>query len=280
MSKKMAAVRRIYLDGIRDGQYREAVEATRGDRHTQHSTIVRDGRDGFNEFFEGLIERNPTREIELVRMFEDGTYVFVHADQSLNGGQDRWVTTDLFDTDDNDLLIEHWDVISAFVDDTRSGRSQIDGPAEITDLDRTDTNKELVRTLIDHVLIAGQDRPLSEFISTGHYAQHNPLVADGLDGFGTFLGELASQGEAMTYRKLHKLVGQGNFVATLCEMELAGVPTAVFDIWRLEEGLIVEHWDNMEPIPPVDQWVNTGKFCTDPMLLIEPSKARTHAPPC
>jgi predicted SnoaL-like aldol condensation-catalyzing enzyme len=43
-------------------------------------------------------------------------------------------------------------------------------------------------------------------------------------------------------------------------MELAGVPMAVFDIWRLEGGLIVEHWDNMEPIPPCDQWVNRGKF--------------------
>ena len=180
MTKRLDMVRRLYLDGIRDGHFREAVEATTGDRYTQHSTIVRDGRAGFIEFFEGFIARNPTRDIELVRMFEDDNYVFVHAYQSLNDGQDRWVTTDLFDTDTNALLIEHWDVISAFVDDTRSGRSQIDGPTEINDLDRTDANKELVHTLVEDVLIAGQDRPLSDFISASQYAQHNPLVGDGL----------------------------------------------------------------------------------------------------
>ncbi len=260
MTNKTEAVRRLYLDGIRDGNYREAVEATTGDRYTQHSTIVRDGSEGFIEFFEGFMARNPIREIELVRLFEDENYVFVHAFQSLNNGADRWVTTDLFDTDPNDRLIEHWDVISAFVDDTKSGRSQIDGPTEITDLDATDANKELVRALIEDVLIGGQDVPLTGFISAANYAQHNPLVADGLEGFGAFLGELAARGEAMVYRRLHKIVGQGNFVATLSEMELSAIPMAVFDIWRVDNGLIVEHWDNMEPIPPVDQWVNSGKF--------------------
>lgn len=260
MSEKIENVRRLYLDGIRDGHFREAVEATTGDRYTQHSTIVRDGREGFIEFFEGFIAHNPKRDIELVRVLEDGNYVFVHAYQSLNAGEARWVTTDLFDTDDNDKLIEHWDVISSFVDETRSGRTQIDGPADVVDLDRTDSNKEVVRSFVEDVLIGGQKLPLTDFISATRYDQHNPQVADGLDGFGQFLRELHERGEAMVYRTLHRIIAQGNFVVTLCEMELSGVPVAVFDIWRLEGGLIVEHWDNMEPIPPRDQWVNSGKF--------------------
>ncbi len=260
MSNKIASARSLYLDGIRDGHFREAVEANTGARYTQHSTGVADGREGFIEFFEGFIERNPRREIELVRVLEDGSYVFVHAYQSLNDGETRWVTTDLFDTDDNDKVIEHWDVISAFVDGTRSGRSQIDGPTEVTDLDRTDENKALVRTIIKRILIGGEHLPMTDFFSADQYDQHNPQVADGLDGFGAFMGELAARGEAMTYRRIHKLVGQGNFVVSYCEMDLAGVAMAVFDIWRLEGGLVVEHWDNMEPIPPRDEWANSGKF--------------------
>jgi predicted SnoaL-like aldol condensation-catalyzing enzyme len=260
MNAKIDSARRLYLDGIRDGHFREAVEANTGARYVQHSTGVRDGREGFIEFFTGFLARNPTREIELVRLLNDGSYVFVHAYQSLNGGAARCITTDLFDTDADDKLVEHWDVISAVVDETRSGRGQIDGPAEVTDLDRTEANKALVRSLVQDVLIDGAQRPLTDFISSERYDQHNPLVADGLDGFAAYLSELGARGGAMVYRQLHKLVGQGNFVVTLCEMELAGTPMAVFDIWRLENGRIVEHWDNMEPIPPKDEWVNGGKF--------------------
>lgn len=260
MSQKTESARRLYLDGIRDGHPREAVEANTGARYTQHSTGVRDGREGFIEFFEPFIARNPKRGIEIVRTFEDGSYVFVHAYQSLNDGESRWVTTDLFDTDEAGKVIEHWDVISAFVDHTRSGRTQVDGPTAIVDLDRTAENKEIVQALVDQVFIAGRDVPLSDFISTEEYAQHNPNVADGLEGLAAFLQELHDGGTSMVYRRVHRLVGQGNFVATLSEMELGGTPMAVFDVWRLAGGRIVEHWDNMEPIPAQSESANSGKF--------------------
>ena len=35
---------------------------------------------------------------------------------------------------------------------------------------------------------------------------------------------------------------------------------AVIDLYRVEAGRIVEHWDVMEEILPRDQWVNSGKF--------------------
>lgn len=44
---------------------------------------------------------NPVRDIELVRSFVDGRFVFIQAAQSLNNGEARWVTTDLFDPDGN-----------------------------------------------------------------------------------------------------------------------------------------------------------------------------------
>ena len=56
------------------------------------------------------------------------------------------------------------------------------------------------------------------------------------------------------------MVGQGNFVATLCEAFWEGKPFAQVDLFRIEDGRIVEHWDNAEPVPPEDQWVNSGKF--------------------
>ena len=56
------------------------------------------------------------------------------------------------------------------------------------------------------------------------------------------------------------LVGQGNLVATLCRATWEDAEYAQVDIFRLEDGLIVEHWDNVEPVPPPEELVNSGKF--------------------
>ncbi|MFK8017870.1 MAG: hypothetical protein AB8G17_20785 [Gammaproteobacteria bacterium] len=56
------------------------------------------------------------------------------------------------------------------------------------------------------------------------------------------------------------IAGQGNLVARYSKMRMGDQQYAVFDIFRLENGLIVEHWDNMENIAPQDQWGNRGKF--------------------
>ena len=149
MSHKVNNAVGLHLEGIRDGNPREAVSKHTGDRYVQHSTGVRDGADGLVEFFEDFIRRNPVSDIEIVRTLEDGRYLFVHAYQSLNNGEARWVTLDFFDIDANDRIIEHWDVITEYTDATPSGHTSVDGPTDVRDLDKTQENKALVRALID-----------------------------------------------------------------------------------------------------------------------------------
>ncbi|MGH9190103.1 MAG: nuclear transport factor 2 family protein [Acidimicrobiales bacterium] len=260
MSQRIDNATGLYLEGIRDGHAAEAVRKYTGERYTQHSTGVADGAEGFIEFFEPFIARNPDRDIQIVRALEDGRYVFLHAYQSLNGGQSRWVTTDLFDTDEQGRIVEHWDVISAFVDTTVSGHTQIDGPTQVTDLDQTEQNKALVREFLTEVLQKGQGERIGDFISAEGYIQHNPQVGDGIEGIQIFLSQLAERGQSMVYEDVAFVVGQGNFVVSYSRINLAGQQLAVFDIFRLHDGLIVEHWDNMETIPTPEQARNHGKF--------------------
>ena len=260
MGQRLDNARALYLEGIRDGNYAEAIAEYSGARYTQHSTPVRDGREGFIEFFADFVERNPVRDIEIVRGFEDGRYVFLHAVQTLNDGEFRYVTADIFDTDDDAKLIEHWDIIAEMVDDTVSGHSQVDGPTEPTDLDKTEQNKGLVRGFLDDVLVGGDYDKLTDYISTDTYIQHNPEIGDGLEGLGAFVAELAEQNATMVYEEIHKVVGQGDLVAALSKMNLRGTDMAVIDLFRVADGKIVEHWDVMEEIPPEDTWVNSGKF--------------------
>jgi len=259
-SKKLEHAKGLYLDGIRDGKIWEALNAHTGDRYTQHSTGVGDGKVGFAAFFAPFLERNPDRDIQVIREIEDGPYVFLHVYQNLGNGAAQWVTADLFDTDANDKVIEHWDVIQEYATETVSGRTMVDGPTEIEDLDKTEANKAKIQEFCDVVLIGGQFDKVADFVSTEQYDQHNPAVGDGLDGFGAWAAGLAEQGLAMRYWKVHKLIGQGNFVVTLSHLQMGDSHYCAFDIFRLKEGLIVEHWDVMEKILPPEQWNNQGKF--------------------
>lgn len=259
MTKKLDNAKALYMEGIRDGNAREAGMKYTGDHYIQHSTGVRDGVDGFMEFFGPFLERNPDRDIQIVRALEDGDFVWLQVSQSLNGGTSKWITMDMFDTDENDKIVEHWDVITEWVDETVSGNSQIDGLAEITDLGKTDANRAHIQKFVDDILIGGGQN-YTDFISADSYIQHNPEVGDGLEGFGAWVGALAAEGKSLVYKYCYKVLAQGNFVVSYCLMQLGDEDYAVFDLFRIEDGLIVEHWDTMEELPRGAALVNQGKF--------------------
>lgn len=250
----------LYLEGIRDGNARQAIEAYSGDRYTQHSTGVRDGVEGFVEFFEDFFKRNPDRKIEIVRSLVDGRFVFVQVTQELNGGEANWVTTDLFDTDGNEKIIEHWDVIHELGGTNPSGHSQVDGATEVTDLHLTESNKEVVRRLLTEAFSENPTAPMSDFISDETYINHNPDAPDGLDALVEMDRTSRAAGQALYYKEIHKIIGQGNFVVSFAHQIWNNIDYAAFDIFRLENGMIVEHWDNVETLPAAGDLVNSGKF--------------------
>ncbi len=260
MGQKLENAKNLYMEGINQGHAKEALDKYIGSRYTQHSTGVADGKEGFLEFFIPFLKRNPVRDIRIVRSIEDGQYIFVHAHQSLNNGEFYYVTADFFDTDENDKIIEHWDAIQEEVRDTVSGRSMVDGATEIEDEDKTEVNRKLITDFCNEILIGGQYEKITDFISTQEYAQHNPAVEDGLSGFHQYAKELASKGQQMQYLKVHKILVQGNFSATLSHVKLDGKEWCFIDVFRIKEGRIVEHWDVQEQIVPKEEWNNSGKF--------------------
>lgn len=257
MGNKLENAKKLYLEGIRDGNARAAVTQYTGERYTQHSSGVRDGIEGFVEFFEPFIERNPIRDIQIIRGIEDGQYVFVQAYQSLNNGEAEWVTTDFFDTNQDDKIIEHWDVIAGYYNQTPSGHTSVDGVSEIVDIPKTKTNKSLVRDFVNEVLINNKQELMCDFVSEDTLIQHSNKAIDGYDSFKSLV---TGDNKLIDYRELVLLVGQGNFVATLCKAKVKEDEVAQVDIFRIDKGLIVEHWENCEEIGPKESWNNSGKF--------------------
>lgn len=93
------------------------------------------------------------------------------------------------------------------------------------------------------------------------YIQHNTGITDGVSGLTAALEALAEQGVAMIYTTTHLVLAEGNMVLAVSEGTFDGEPTAYYDLWRVENGKIAEHWDVMETIAPQDSWANeNGKF--------------------
>ncbi|MEO0855096.1 MAG: hypothetical protein AAFY15_16555, partial [Cyanobacteria bacterium J06648_11] len=242
-------------EGIRDGHASEALEQYIGQRYTQHSTGVANGKQGFLEFFIPFLKRTPDRDIRVIHALEEGPYVFCHVFQSLNGGKAKWVTMDMFETDTNDRIIEHWDAIVPYTEKTISGQDAIAGTTQLEDLDRKDANKAIVKEYTKLVLTEGRFECVDEFVAP-HFIQRSPDLADGRDALVTAL----ESGAAGRCEMLFNAIGEGNFVATYSKTRQNARDYATFDLYRLADELIVEHWQASEPIAPRDQWGNSGKF--------------------
>ncbi len=196
------------------------------------------------------------------RVLAEGDLVVLHStyEHADLFGASTLVGFDVFRVADG-KVVEHWDNLQPPPQTTASGRSMTDGPTEVSDLDRTAANKAVVESLVRDVLLGGKFDRLPELIdaSPGGYHQHNPDIADGLDGLGAGFAALADAGKAITYTKLHRIVAEGNFVFTMSEGTMGDTPTAYFDLFRLHDGKIVEHWDTVAAIPD-EMAHNNGKF--------------------
>ncbi|MFT4623197.1 MAG: putative SnoaL-like aldol condensation-catalyzing enzyme [Myxococcota bacterium] len=249
MGTRLDNATRLYMEGIRDGDI-SAIDRYTGDRYTQHSTGVPDGQEGFKAFFRDFLERNPKRDIRIVRGWEDGEYVFVQAYQSLNDGEFEYVTTDFFHTDAQGRIIEHWDVISEL-----GGPGAIDGATAITDLHATEANKRVVQDMLRGCLFpSARAERIADWVAED-IVQHNPDVPDGRAAFAAFAQDAD---RPLVYDDIVLCAGRGNFVATMSRARLSDQPLCWMDIFRLEDGRVVEHWDNSEPAGT--STVNGGKF--------------------
>lgn len=243
------------LNSIETGDT-SAVAYINPEKYIQHNPAVADGLSGFGEVLRALPEGSA--RVDVKRVFQDGDFVFTHTDYNFFGPK---VGFDVFRFEQG-LIVEHWDNLQQKADKPNpSGRTQLDGPTDVEDIDKTDENKSLVTDFVETILVKGQYDQLTRYISETSYLQHNAVIADGLDGLGEAIAAMAKQGINMVYKTRHKTLGEGNFVLTISEGSLGGEAVSFYDLFRVSDGKIVEHWDVIEPLLPATQAKNSnGKF--------------------
>ncbi|WP_317055817.1 nuclear transport factor 2 family protein [Roseovarius rhodophyticola] len=226
--------------------------------YIQHNVAVPTGAAPILGFIPALQESGIT--VTTHRVISEGDLVVLHNtyENAQAFGAETLVAFDVFRVEDGKIA-EHWDNLQVPGGPNPSGRSMVDGITKITDLDKTAANKAIVEAFVADVLQGGAPEKITDYISTDRYLQHNPNVADGLDGLGAALQAMAEAGMEMRYDETHLVVAEGNFVFTASEGAMGDTPTAFFDLFRLEGGKIVEHWDTVSEIPS-EMPHDNGKF--------------------
>ena len=233
-----------------------AQEVINAKKYIQHNLAVADQKEGFIALLSLLPEGSV--KVSTRRLFQDGDFVFAHTDYDFFGPK---IGFDIFQFEEG-KIVEHWDNLQAKPSSTNpSGHTMIDGPTDILDSAKKEVNKALVRSFVDDILVNGRMQKLSGYFDGDNYIQHNPQIGDGLSGLGRALESMAKQGITMKYHTIHMVLGEGDFVLTVSEGEFGGKHVSFYDLFRVANGKIAEHWDTIEEIPQRAEWKNpNGKF--------------------
>ena len=230
-------------------QVREVLGSFGKDKANLHRNFVQEGQ---------YIEHDPTSPIgrlvlnvgehvdskaqvvTIIRAFSDGDFVVTQSEYSL---ADSFVIFDIFRFDGGHI-VEHWaNVQKRCAAANVSGRTQLDGPTQITDLDATDTNKASVNDYFRDVVFGARADLVSQYKNVADFRQHNCLASDLKNG-----APVVKSSFTFKIQKLERTSGQGNFVLAVSTGVFNGSPTRFYDLYRLEAGKQVEHWDVLQEI--------------------------------
>jgi predicted SnoaL-like aldol condensation-catalyzing enzyme len=193
------------------------------------------------------IAASPQAKIKIYRTLEDGDLVLLHSTyEGLNGHGASLVAFDLFRFKDG-KIVEHWGGQEPEAPPNPSGRTQVDGPTDVADRDKTEENRDLVRAFKETVTVQLKFDQVGRFIQDGKYAQHASKVGDGIARMKSRVADVAKPSRIPVLNP-RRYVADGNFVLALVEANAEGGPTANYDLFRVENGRIVEHWDVLSRI--------------------------------
>ncbi len=232
-----------------------AVDRHFGESFIQHDPNLADGLAGMRSFA-AEIASSPAADITIHRTLVDGDFVLLHSRyEGLGRYAGPVIAFDLFRFKDG-KIVEHWGGQQPETPSNLSGRTEVDGPTDVRDREKTEANRTLVRTYRETIMVALRFDRIEEFVDSS-LVQHASKLKDGIAQLRERIAGVAKEGGQL-YLTPRRFVAEGNFVLVLSEGDLPSGPTALYDLFRVENGKIVEHWDVLTPIPPRDQWKNAN----------------------
>jgi predicted SnoaL-like aldol condensation-catalyzing enzyme len=212
-----ANVRQVMIDIFRKKDP-TVVDRYFAESFIQHDPNLADGLAGMRSFA-AEVASSPAADITIYRTLVDGDFVLLH---SRYEGVGRYagpaIAFDLFRFKDGKIA-EHWGGQESEGPPNLSGRTQVDGPTEVLDREKTEANRTLVRTYRETVMVSLRFDRIEEFIEGAHYAQHASKIGDGIARLRDRIASVAKEGGQL-FLTPRRFVAEGNFVLVLTDGEL------------------------------------------------------------
>jgi predicted SnoaL-like aldol condensation-catalyzing enzyme len=123
----------------------------------------------------------------------------------------------------------------------------------------SETNKDIAVAFYKKGLFEGRVEDAFRLYAAPTYRQHNPLIEDGMEGVKKFVTWIMSN-HPDARGEIKRVFADGDYVILHSHWHgLSDNPRgeAVVDIFRLEGGKVLEHWDVIQPIPETSANTNT-----------------------
>lgn len=221
MNKLLENAKSLYIEGIEKGDYEFAINKYSSKSYTQHSTGVRDGKEGFIDFFKDFTKRFKNRKFDIIHSFSEGNLAFLYVVQELDG-EKSWITMDIFLGDCEGKLLEHWDIISKY------DKEQIKGNFNI---EKNENN--LKKIVINNIEV------MKDFLQNITVHKKQNFEYENL--------------------KVHQILQKDNFVVCLSEIDDSN-GYAIMQLFRFNNNILEEYWEVDEIIPDSITAKNKGKF--------------------
>ena len=221
----------------------ELIDTYISDNYKQHSPTVKDGRAGLTEMigFLKMIPRTGETASPIVRAIEDGDLVAVHLDIAFMGK--RMAVIDIFRVEDGKLA-EHWDAAQEYPIGMNSVITITNGPAIIEQGADTSKNKLLVKRFFAEAFEKRNLALATEHLSAG-YTEHALEILLSAGKETVFLNARMEAGQTKT----HRILGEGDFTVVQSEGIIENIPFVFYDIFRIENNKIAEHWSVQQQVP-------------------------------
>lgn len=245
---------RKLLKGIETGDP-DAASVVNENKYIQHNPYTREGNIGLAELFKQISKTGP--QVTMIRAFEDEDFVFAHMEYNFTNLK---VAFEVFRFEDG-FAVEHWDNMQPMQEVNISGRSMLDGSITVEDHELTEFNRGRISLFVNDILINRKLDLLTDYVCNDNFIQHSPLLADGVTALRSALSNISKEKYKIIYSRVHRILAEGNFVLSISEGLLDDQHCSFYDLFRVVQGKIIEHWDTIEPIPPRTEWKNeNGKF--------------------
>lgn len=206
------------------------------DPYPQHNPLLESGVKNVRAFMEKYL---PDCTVEIVRVIGDGDIVTFHQHITGKDAAPDIVELDIYRVN-NQKLIEHWNVIQ-FADEATNGNTMLEGSVKFEDREKTEDNRNLVTTFMIEVILGGDIGKLDKFVAD-NLVQHDPKIKQGKEGLRKHLNKAHYGKSGIVYYSLHHIIAEANFVWTASELDYSDQQLIIYDLWRVSNNKIAEHW--------------------------------------